>query len=221
MTNEKKKQLTITLLSLCVLAILTKVYRNNFLSHKGNARLQNKANLQAIDSMQQHLQAGDIVYRHGADAISDLFCKMNQTDQSFSHLGILLKHHDSLLVYHSIGGEDNPDEKIRVETFAGFVTPKHNTAFGYSRLPISTNALVRLDSITTLWHAQQRTFDMKFDLLSEQKLYCAEFVYKAYRLALQDTTLFSLSQAKNLIYVAPDNVLLEPRTTQRAIYNYR
>ncbi len=216
---HKKK--IIILGSLIALIFAAKHYRNNYLATKGNRRLNNQRNLAGIDSITKLVKAGDIVFRRGADAISDMFCKMNQKDRTFSHLGIVLPHADSIMVYHSIGGEDNPDEKIRVEPFKSFVTPSYNSALGYIRLPLTTPQLKTLETIVKQWHAQQRTFDMKFDLVSDEKLYCAEFVYKAYRLATKDTNLFSTSKAKDLTYVAPDDVLLEPSQVVRGVFEYQ
>jgi hypothetical protein len=221
MPNVWNKKIILVFFSVLFVTFLIKTYRTNFLKAEGQKRISKPINFHAIDSFNNLLKPGDVVFRHGSDAISDMFCNMNQTDKSFSHLGIVLQHNDSLLVYHSIGGEDNPDEKIRVETFKNFVTPKYNSALGYMRLPLTSTEIIALDSIVKLWHAQQRTFDMKFNLESDEKLYCAEFVYKAFRIAKKDNTLFSTSKAKNLIYVAPDNILLEATQTARGIYKFQ
>jgi hypothetical protein len=176
-----------------------------------NKPISVKNSAQAIAEATKKLHHGDIVFRRGADAISDMFVRMNQRDKSYSHCGIYLVQNDSGFVYHSIGGEDNPDAVFLKETFAAFVNPKNNISFGIYQLPFSTSELHRLDSLVTQWHALHYTFDMDFSLTNNgQKMYCVEFVVKAIEAAKQDSTYFTRSKvvAKNFVYVAPDDVML-------------
>jgi Permuted papain-like amidase enzyme, YaeF/YiiX, C92 family len=178
-----------------------------------NSKLRNTnfANEKNIANASTKLQHGDIVFRRGADGISDMFVNMNQKDKRYSHCGIYLQSDSTGFVYHSIGGEDNPDEKIRKEKFVSFVETNTNLGFGIYRFAYTPQQLHRLDSIVKIWHAQKRTFDMDFSLSNdEHKLYCVEFVVKAIENATQDSIHFSRSKivAKNYEYVAPDDVLL-------------
>jgi hypothetical protein len=216
-----KKGIILVLFSLLISYYVIQKIRKNYLTKTGFTRTNNPINLNAIDSFYNLLQPGDIVFRRGADAISDLFCKMNQKDNSFSHLGIVLAQNDSLFVFHSIGGEDNPDEKIRKENFPSFVTPHLNIGLGFMRMPIGNSELRQLDSIVKAWYFQKRTFDMKFNLNTDDKLYCAEFVYKAFRYAKKDSTLFSTSKANKLFYIAPDNIFLDSNAITKGKYTFQ
>lgn len=172
-------------------------------------RESNAANMLAVKNGKQLLQPGMIVFRRGADGISDLFCRMNQKDRTYSHCGIVKRERDSMYIYHSIGGEDNPNQKIKKESFEVFVHPKNNLSFGIITLPFTTSEKMLLDSIVQQWYREERTFDMDFELNNdERKLYCVEFLYKAIQLAKHDSTYFTTSKAKDLVYVAPDDILL-------------
>jgi hypothetical protein len=172
-------------------------------------RESNNANCQAVRKAEKKLMPCMLVFRRGADGISDLFSKMNQKDQTFSHCGILLNDQDSLWIYHSIGGEDNPDQVIKKENFVTFTHPQNNLGFGLMQFPFTIQEQFNLDSIIKKWYAEKRTFDMDFKLDNdERKMYCVEFIYKAIQLAKNDSTYFSTSKAKDFVYVAPDDILL-------------
>jgi Permuted papain-like amidase enzyme, YaeF/YiiX, C92 family len=159
----------------------------------------------------KYLQHGDIIFRRGADAISDLFISMNQRNKSYSHCGIYLCNNNIGYVYHSIGGEDNPTAVIRNDSFENFVSSKNNLSYGIYRLAFTPKELIDLDSIVNKWYRDKYTFDMDFSLTNnEKKMYCVEFVVKAIEAVKQDSTYFTRSNivVKNFKYVAPDDVML-------------
>jgi Permuted papain-like amidase enzyme, YaeF/YiiX, C92 family len=201
----------IVLLSILAIGVGYYYYHSYQLHTSSQNRKGNSNNKIKILEASKQLQNGDIVFRRGADGISDLFISMNQKDKRYSHCGIYLVSDSNGFIYHSIGGEDNPDEKIRKEKMESFVETKTNLGFGIYRFAFTSNQLHNLDSIVKLWHAQKRTFDMDFSLSNdERKLYCVEFVVKAIENATQDSIHFSRSKiaTKNYEYVAPDDVLL-------------
>ncbi len=206
-----KQKKWILILSILVVSFGYYFYHAHQLMVNAEDRINNHSNTDKINSANIQLQNGDIVFRRGADGISDMFVNMNQKDKRYSHCGIYIKKNSIGYIFHSIGGEDNPDEKIRKESFPAFVNPNTNLAFSIYRFPFTENQLQRLDSIVTLWHKQERTFDMDFSLCNdENKMYCVEFVVKAIETAVQDTSYFSRSRIdlKDFDFVAPDDVLL-------------
>lgn len=172
------------------------------------SRPDNPLNYGLADSVSGLLRNGDVVLRCGADATSCLLRQLNRQDRRFSHCGIVLVERDTPFVYHSIGGEDNPDARLRRESAARFFSPRGNERIGIVRLDLAAAQLAALQAIVRGWHREGRLFDMDFDLASDGRLYCAEMVYKSVRLAAGDTAYFPLSRLQGRSYVGVDNLFL-------------
>jgi len=170
-------------------------------------RLQaNRWNNQEIDSSVHLLQNGDLVLRTGADATSYMLRQMNLTNKTYSHCGIVMIEDGYPFVYHSIGGEDNPDEKLRRDSASFFFSPKYNERLGIARLDITAPQITQLHEIVKRYYKMAIPFDMDFDLATNDKFYCAEFVYKSIREATADTGYFSRTQLLARNYVGVDNL---------------
>jgi hypothetical protein len=173
-------------------------------------RGNNPVNKRAIDSAIHLLRNGDLVLRTGADATSVMLRQMNLTNKTYSHCGIVMIEDGYPFVYHSIGGEDNPDSHLRRDSATFFFSPVDNERLGIARLDISVDQVSRLRSITRRYYSAGVPFDMDFDINTNDKLYCAEFVYKAVREATADTGYFSITRLLKHTYVGVDN-LYDPR----------
>lgn len=169
-------------------------------------RQDNPANYKAIDSAIKFLRNGDIALRTGADVISVMLRGMNQQDKTYSHCGIVMIEDGYPFVYHSIGGEDNPDSHLQRDSATRFFSPVSNERLGIARLPLSTIQIDSLHAIVRRYYAAGTPFDMDFDLKTNDKLYCAEFVYKSVEEAINDTNYFSKSEVLDRPYVAVDNI---------------
>jgi hypothetical protein len=163
------------------------------------------------DSSQQFLQNGCIILRRGNDAISGMFAQLNTHNQTFSHCGIVFKEDNHWMVFHSIGGEDNPDAKLRRETFEQFISLDHNQAFGICRYPVPDTTIQSLQQIVHEFYKQQIPFDMSFDLKTNQRFYCAEMVYKAFQQAMQQDHFFETTKLGGFEYVSTDNLFVHPQ----------
>ena len=53
-------------------------------------------------------------------------------------------------------------------------------------------------------------FDMQFDLASDNRMYCTEFVYKAVEEASNHKILLSTTTLNHKKFVAPDNLFINP-----------
>lgn len=163
-------------------------------------------NLRAIDSAVRLLRDGDLALRTGADATSVMLRQMNQHDKSYSHCGIVFVEHGYPFVYHSIGGEDNPDAALRRDSASVFFSPKGNERLGIARLELNAGEVKKLHSIARRRWLARVPFDMNFNLETDDRLYCAEFVYKSVREATGDTSYFQRSQLLDKTYVGVDNL---------------
>lgn len=169
-------------------------------------RTANPWNWKAVDSGRAMLQTGDLVLRTGADVTSHMLCQMNQQDKTYSHCGIVMIEDGYPFVYHSIGGEDNPDERLRRDSASFFFSPEHNNGFGIARYDMSSANIARLSQLVQQYYKERKKFDMDFDLRTDDKLYCAEFVYKAVDRAMLDTTYIRPVTLFGFTFVAVDNL---------------
>ena len=173
-------------------------------------RAANTANKKIVDTAISLLRSGYIVLRMGAGADSRMLAQMNQKNRSFSHCGIVMIEDGYPFVYHSIGGEDNPDERLRRDSAKFFFSPKHNTAIAVVKYDLSDKEVDNLTKTVQAYYAQRPRFDMKFDLKSDDKLYCAEFVYKAVNKAVNDTAYITTTTAAGYTFVGIDDLFVNP-----------
>lgn len=201
-------------LGACLLLIGVGLYgckRNTQMQDKAEAdlRLRNELNhwnYHVIDSSVHLLQDGDLVLRTGADATSYMLRQMNLTNKTYSHCGIVMIEDGYPFVYHSIGGEDNPDERLRRDSASFFFNPLSNERLGVARLDINANQIALLHEIVKKYYKMAIPFDMDFDLKTNDKFYCAEFVYKSICEATADSGYFSKTQLMERNYVGVDNL---------------
>ena len=156
------------------------------------------------------LHDGDLVLRTGNDFISQTLRQFSPQDKTYSHCGIVLIENGEPYVYHAIGGEDNPDEYLRRERFASFCDPAYNTGFGIYRYCLSPAAHERLDSVVLKWYSEKIQFDLKFDLQTDNRMYCSEFACKALDKASGTPGFIPVSHIGTFAYVAIDNLFLNP-----------
>ncbi len=173
-----------------------------------------------IDSVKPLINTGDLIVRTGNDFTSESLRSLNQRDQTYSHCGIASVENDTLFVYHALGGEWNPDQKIRRDIFKNFAEPYSNRGiaiYRYTLLPADTDSL--MITVKNLYH-MGIMFDMKFDLQTNDRMYCAEFVYKAYLMGTRGKLQFSTSSIGNFTFIGVDDLFLQPlcRLQKKILY---
>ena len=179
------------------------------------------AQLDTIYRNQKMVRQGDLIVRTGIDFTSEIMRQLSLQDKTYSHCGIASIEHDSLFVYHSIGGEWNPDQKLRRDPFDIFCNPFENRGFGIFRYNLSPGENARLISIAQEYYNQGIMFDMQFDLSSNERMYCTEFVYKAVEEASNHKISLSTTTLNHIKFVAPDNLFINPACIEikRVIFN--
>lgn len=150
-------------------------------------RKNNPANIRIDDSCVALLQTADLVLRRGDDITSTMLSMLNSRDKTYSHCGLVIVEEGYPFVYHSIGGEDNPNGILQRDSAGKWFSPANNLAFAIARYDVDSIQKLQLASVTRSMFDEKREFDMKFDLTTDDKLYCAEFVYKAVNKALVDS----------------------------------
>ena len=132
-----------------------------------------------IDSTKSLIKNGDVIFRNGRDEISQVARSMNRKDTSFSHCGLVFIEHDSVFVYHALGGSYNPSQKLKRELLDSFCTPITNNAFGLYRYFLKKEETDKLKLIVDNYYKAGLKFDMYFNYFSDDVMYCSEFVFKS------------------------------------------
>jgi hypothetical protein len=132
-----------------------------------------------IDSTKPLIQSGDVIFRNGNDEVSRAARAMNRKDTSFSHCGLIQIEHDTIFVYHAIGGIYNPDQHLRRDPIDSFCTPVENNAFGIYRYNLNPLQTAKLSNIIRQYYRDGLRFDLYFNFLTDDVMYCSEFVFKS------------------------------------------
>lgn len=170
---------------------------------------------------EKDIQTGDLVTRTGNDFTSESLRNLCRRDQTYSHCGIASRENDTLFIYHAMGGEWNPDEKLRRDPWKLFAEPYSNKGVGLFRFEMPDSNIARLINVMQHYYQSGLTFDMKFDLKTDDKMYCAEFIYKSYLKATDEKINFSKSHIGEFEFVGPDDIFLHPLCKRRAQIVYK
>jgi hypothetical protein len=179
------------------------------------------AALNSIYSCKKMVEPGDLIMRTGSDFMSETIRLLSTKDQTYSHCGIASIENDSVFVYHAIGGEWNPDQKLRRDPFEIFCNPFENRGFGIFRYKLSRQQDTALVGLARGYYKQGLMFDTKFDLASNDRMYCSEFVYKAVENASDHKIVLPATIINHIKFVATDNLFINPDCNEikRIIFN--
>jgi hypothetical protein len=161
-----------------------------------------------IDSVKPLIQNGDLIFRNGTDEVSRAARSMNRVDTSFSHCGVLLIEHDSIFVYHAIGGHFNPSQKLRRDPLDSFLIPLEADRFALYRYPLSSRENDSLTMIVQSHYARGLKFDMYFNFLSDEQMYCSEFVFKSLNKAMSGSLMQYIAAREWPYGISPDDIYL-------------
>lgn len=163
---------------------------------------------QQIDSIKPLLKNGDLIVRNGMDDISRTTRSFNRKDTSFSHCGIIVKENDTLFVYHALGGSFNPAQCLMRQPIKNFCNPAQNDKFAVYRYKMNDQQIDSLQKIVRRYYTQKLPFDMFFNFYTDDKMYCAEFVFKSYNQALNGALTHYLHTEQKPLFVSIDDLYL-------------
>lgn len=161
-----------------------------------------------VDSAVALLRSGYVVLRSGYGAESYMLAQMNRKNKTYSHCGIVIVESGYPFVYHSIGGEDNPDERLRRDSAKIFFSPLHNKGLAAVSYHFSPGEQERLTQVVHDFYTKRPRFDTKFDLGTDDRLYCSEFVYKAFNRAMDDTGYIKTTSFLGHTFVGTDDLFM-------------
>jgi hypothetical protein len=124
------------------------------------------------------------VVRRGRGIFSDLFRKVGGVESPYSHVGILHLDGDEARVIHTVASELTSRGHVRIEPLRQFIGKENADAAALYRARSASREELREAVRTALGFAAARVpFDTRFDLATEDRLYCTELVQLAFRRA--------------------------------------
>lgn len=174
-----------------------------------------------IAAIRDSIKNGDLITRTGNDFTSESLRSLNQRDKSYSHCGIASIEHDSVFVYHALGGDFNPDQKIRKDPIELFAEPYSNKGIGIFRFMVSDSTKNNFVSVAKELFNKGVMFDMDFDLNTDDRMYCAEFVYKTFLKASYEKLQFNHSHINSFEFIGVDDIFLHPLCRLQAQIVYK
>lgn len=174
-----------------------------------------------ITRVKKTVLPGDLVVRTGKDFTSDAMRKLSQQDKTYSHCGIASWEEDTLFVYHALGGDFNPDQKIRRDPFEFFCNPYENKGFGIFRYQLNKQQQQGIVRIAKDYFLKGTRFDMQFDLTTDERMYCSEYIYKTIKKATSGSIPLHTTTLNKIQFVAIDNLFVNPYCSeiQRVVFN--
>jgi Permuted papain-like amidase enzyme, YaeF/YiiX, C92 family len=150
---------------------------------------------QHIDSLKKICQSGDLVVRLGDDFISDRIRYLSVTDHSYSHAGIVVIHNNEKMVCNIYPDDFNTNaDTVRYDIIDSFLNKRTNLKCALYRYDLSDNEKINLKEQLNFYHKKKIHFDKKYDLKTDDKIYCTEMIYKALKKATGNRIVIEQSQ---------------------------
>ena len=161
-----------------------------------------------MDSTRLLIKSGDIIVRNGTDEVSRTARSFNRVDTSFSHCGIVLLENDTLFVYHALGGNYNPSQQLRRDPIDSFCVPPETDRFAIYRYELNPRQSDTLTSIVHGYYAARLPFDLYFNFLTDDRMYCSEFVFKCLDRSLSGALSQTIKARQWPYGISPDDLYL-------------
>lgn len=194
--------------------------KNKYLTDNNQEKRIDYFNSKVYPVMQQTAQSGDLITRMGTDITSLMLSKVNPTDTSYSHCGILNIENDSVIVYHCIGGEFNPDQKMKREPLYVFAHPENSKRVGLFSPDFTNPQKVQLMQHVKGLYASGLMFDMDFDLTTDDRQYCSEMIAKSIGQVLGNLKWVTITASDSLQWISIDNLYLNDLMVEKMRFNY-
>lgn len=221
-TNRRHLLRVLSIILLCIVAgrlymysagvLYTNTANKHWQGKRYQARKSNQWNISKVDSCSGLLRTGDLVVRRGDDMTSYMLSQLNSEDKTYSHCGFVVIEDEHTYVYHSIGGEDNPDQIMKRETATQWFSPANNLAIAVYRYDLADSLITQIVEQLHIYYGQKKMFDMDFDLATDDRLYCSEMIYKVVQAITGDDKYIKESTAYGRSFVGVDDLYLNPHT---------
>ena len=128
------------------------------------------------------LKNGDLVFRKGR-SIASRVVLITDRASSYSHVGVIYMLNEIPYVIHTVPDEsENGIDYVKMEKLSVFFSSEKASRGSVFRLKEQYENSAKLAALTAKSYFDDKIiFDDAFDLISENKLYCTELVWKAYQ----------------------------------------
>lgn len=164
------------------------------------------------DSICPLLKNGDLIFRNGTDEVSRAARSFNRIDTTYSHCGIVLIENDTAFVYHALGGDYNPGQRLKRDLLTHFCDDPEIDKFAVYRYPLGQYEQDSLIKIVQGYYRTGLKFDLYFNFLTDDQMYCSEFVFKALNRSLSGKLDSAIHARKWPYGVSPDDLFLHPES---------
>jgi hypothetical protein len=170
-----------------------------------------KTSVRQIREAVTKIKDGDLIVRCGRDFTSQSLRLLNRRNTDYSHAGIIQVENNHAYVYHAMGGEFNPNQALLRDALTDFIHPSTQSGFAVYRLESDSIYLLKLRSQILNDYQNKLPFDMNFDLASNDRMYCSEWVAHCMTTSSQNAILFDTSYIGNKHFIGVDDLFLHKR----------
>lgn len=162
--------------------------------------------LDSTENNLAELRNGDVIYRHGNGFFSDYFRKASEKEQLYSHGGIVFIDNGQVYVIHSEASELTGVGGVRKEPLNTFL--KDISTWAVYRLDTTQTVRDSIVYIATQYLNEKTPFDLDFDNMSDDKVYCTELIALSVNKAIRRDLIKATGIIRNTPYYAIDDTYL-------------
>ena len=145
--------------------------------------------------------SGDIILRESHGMLGELFKSFSLNERKFSHAGFINSVNGEICVSHFT----DEQKGVVCEKLSVFISKDKCKSFAIFRPKYSISQSMSIKQIINDPGNRLIPFDSKFDLSSDDAMYCTEWVYKC---LIKVDIHTPLTQSKGGVYIAPDNLYI-------------
>jgi hypothetical protein len=181
--------------------------------YKSNEQIGLDKTEHLLDSSIHLLRQGDLVLRQGKDLTSYMIRRTNIIDKNYSHCGLVQIENGYPFVYHFIEGKRRNKHGLLRDSAATFFSTEYNNSGAAMHYDLSPQQIAKQTGLIHQYYHTQLSFDPDFDLKTDDKLYCAEFVYKVMNAVANDSPFIKKMVVNGFEYVPIDYLYDTPRAS--------
>jgi len=153
------------------------------------------------------IKTGDLVTRKGKGLISHVFAKLSDTQQRFSHIGVIWIIDNKPFVLHVMGHTNKNTSHLRLDPLAHFIDKQRASVYGLFSLNIESQELENLPHVFKKTLEKRIQFDDDFDLNTQDAMYCTEFIRYCFNSATNNKDFFQTEFRKDQSYITIGNII--------------
>ncbi|MCQ2198616.1 MAG: hypothetical protein MJZ19_02710 [Paludibacteraceae bacterium] len=159
------------------------------------------------------IRNGDLVFRLGR-SVESRFVKSTGEQCGFSHVGIMVWFGDTLKVVHAVP-EENKNDSMVCENIESFLCEDRAQRTGFFKVVCNDSLASCAAEYGLRKFNEGCMFDHDYDLDNDDKLYCTEFVWRAYKEAGVDISMGSRTEIATLFVKSGE--VISPQDLMKAL----